>query len=216
MSPVKNLETFSAKYGKFGPVMDNSGNLSSEYSELQEFLAEFLELNKDIQEKFVNSWMYKRVLEIKDPTKLEVTNDLVDLINYQTSIPKKQIRNIFDDAINFKDKYKVDSVMQHELHANGPFRGDIKGDIAFEDKLTLSMLAMRNYNPYDHSINNAVDIFNKAKVDGKVSFELADALSDSIAQDSYSFRQGLRYDREAITPMIKSIQNQEKNLSKGK
>ncbi len=214
MSPVKNLETFSAKYGKFGPVMDNSGNLSSEYSELQEFLAEFLELNKDIQEKFVNSWMYKRVLEIKDPTKLEVTNDLVDLINYQTSIPKKQIRNIFDDAINFKDKYKVDSVMQHELHANGPFRGDIKGDIAFEDKLTLSMLAMRNYNPYDHSINNAVDIFNKAKVDGKVSFELADALSDSIAQDSYSFRQGLRYDREAITPMIKSIQNQEKNLSK--
>lgn len=176
------------------------------------FIAQFLSLNKDIQQKFSDSWMYKAVLGIKDPTKAEVTNDLIDLVYYQTQIPKDKIKNIFKDAIEFKEKYKVDHVLQHEMHANGPWRTDAKGDVAFEDKLTLTLLAQRRYNSYDHSVRPAVVDFNMSKIKARMAFDVADNLSSDVAQDSYSFRQGILYDREAVTPLISTIKEKEDKL----
>lgn len=178
------------------------------------FVFEFMEKNKAIQQKFADAWMYKQVLSIKDPTYAEVNNDLVDLVNYQTAIPKDKIRTIYDDAIRFKKKYGVSHVLQHEMHANGPWRTDAKGDINFEDKLTLLLLANRNYDSYGHSINSAVEQFNIFRVKAQAAFKIADKLSDEISQDSYSFRQGILYDREdeTLTPMLKDIQEKEARL----
>lgn len=53
--------------------------------------------------------MYKSVLSIKDPTRAEVTNDLVDLVHYQTNLPKTKIRSIFTDAINFREEVQIRS-----------------------------------------------------------------------------------------------------------
>lgn len=181
--------------------------------DLEEFVSDFLELNKDIQRKFSDSWMYKSVLEIKDPTRAEVTNDLVDLVHYQTNLPKDKIRGIFADAIRFKEKYKIDHILQHEGHVNGPWEGDNKGDIAFEDKLTLSLLARRMYDPYASDIGDALERFNQASLKAKLAFDISHHMSDSAAHDSYSFRQGLMYQRDVKSGMISQIQGKEGKLA---
>ena len=219
ISISKNISNFKARYMEDvlrggGDIDSDMGVLTEEATSLTELTEEFLELNKDIVQKFTDAWMYKRVLEIKDPTRLEVTNDLVDLVNYQTSIPKDKIRQIFDDAIAFKNKHDIDHVIQHEMHANGPWRTDAKGDIAFEDKLTLCLLANKEYNPYSHTVDDAIQLFNKFQIKARLIFDVSDGLSDSIAQDSYSFRQGILYDRDVQTEMIEKIQQREEMLTK--
>jgi len=201
---MENLYSFKTFY----PNLLNE----SETAELdfQVFLDEFLEKNKKIQQKFADAWMYKKVLSIKDPTRLEITDDLIDLVNYQTAIPKEKIRVIFDEAIQFKGKYKVDHILQHEGHINGPWETDEKGDIAFEDKLTLSLLAQKMRDPYSSDIKPAIKMFNKYALKARTAFDLADSLSDDLANDSYSFRQGILYERRIKTDMIKGIQKREK------
>lgn len=178
------------------------------------FSNEFLETNKAIQQKFSDSWMYKAVLGIKEPDNNDdITNDLVDLVQFQTAIPKEKIIKIFKEALSFKKKYKIDHVLQHESHVNGPWETDMKGDIAFEDKLTMSLLAQRYYDPYNHKVDNAIKEFNLSSLKARYAFEKADRLSENLAQDSYSFRQGLLYDRVVKTDLIKGIQAKEENLN---
>lgn len=181
---------------------------------LEKFSNEFLEANRAIQQKFSDSWMYKAVLGIKEPdSNDDITNDLVDLVQFQTAIPKDKIVKIFKEALAFKKKYKVEHVLQHESHVNGPWETDMKGDIAFEDKLTMSLLAQRYYDPYNHKVDNAIKEFNLASLKARYAFEKADKLSEELAQDSYSFRQGLLYDRVSKTDLIKGIQSKEENLN---
>lgn len=206
VSEGKNRSNFLSFY----PEIYENNSASEEFNLL---IKEFVQLNKDIQQKFSDAWMYKSVLEIKDPNKGEITNDLIDLVNYQTAIPKDKIKLIFKQAIAFKEKYKIDSVLFHETHANGPWREDLKGDIVFEDKLTLGLLAHREYNSYEHNINGAINTFNNTRIKAQISFNLADNLSDDLAQDSYSFRQGILYERDDMSPVINKIQEKEKDLS---
>lgn len=214
ISPEKNIINFNKRYmSDIKPTIEE-GQMEPEMESLALLANEFLELNKSIAQKFCDAWMYKTVLRIKDPSRVEVTKDLIDMVNYQTAIPKERIQKIFDEAIAFKDKYKLDHVLQHEMHANGPWRTDSKGDIAFEDKLTLTMLATKEYNPYSHDITHALETFHRFQIEARLHFDVADGLGDSLAQDSYSFRQGILYDREKITPMIAKIQEREKLLEK--
>jgi len=212
ISPAKNILNFKTRY--MNDVISNPDDeeITPETAELGMLTEEFLKLNKNIAQKFCDAWIYKMVLNIKDPTRKEINNDLIDLVNYQTHIPKEKIRQIFDEAIKFKEKHGIDCVLQHEMHANGPWRTDIKGDIAFEDKLTLTLLANKEYNPYSHDISHALETFLKFQIEARLNFDIADGLSDSLAQDSYSFRQGILYDREVITPTILKIQERERLL----
>ncbi len=220
ISSQKNISNFSLRYLEdvLGRSTDiDASQLSPEMTDLAALTEEFLDLNKDVVQKFTDAWMYKRVLEIKDPTRLEVNNDLVDLVNYQTSIPKDKIRKIFDEAIAFKNKHNISHIIQHELHANGPWRTDIKGDIAFEDKLTLCLLANKEYNPYSHDISDALRSFNNYQIRATLDFYQSDELSSNVAEDSYSFRQALLYDREVKTDMISALQGRQAKLeSEGK
>lgn len=183
--------------------------------QLAMFINEFMTINKDIQQKFADSWMYKQVLSIKDPSHSEINNDLIDLVNFQTSIPKEKIRQIYSDSIRFKKKYGIDHVLQHEMHANGPWRTDAKGDINFEDKLTFVLFAGRNYDSYAHSVYPVVKKFNEFRVKAETAFRIADKLSDETAQDSYSFRQAILYDRadDTMTQMLQNLQEKEAQLT---
>jgi hypothetical protein len=176
-----------------------------------DFVNEFLDLNKNIQQKFADAWMYKKVLEIKDPKRIEITNDLVDLVNYQTNIPVDKIKTIFDEAIKFKEKHKLTHILQHEQHVNGLWEGDIKGDVLFEDKLTLSLLAQRMYDAYQHDEQPAIDTFNAAQLEARKAFDLAHYLADDLANDSYSFRQGLLFNRDVQSKLVNSIQAKERD-----
>lgn len=182
--------------------------------DLTKFAAQFLELNGDIQQKFTDSWMYKSVLGILEPKAREdKNNDYVDLVHFQTHIPKNKISRILREARNFKSDYGIEHLLQHEGHVNGPWDGDHKGDIAFEDKLTLTLLAKRMYNPYARDLASAIDRFGEASRHAKLAFDLAHHLSDNAAHDSYSYRQSLLYKRDTITPMVAAIQAKESTLS---
>lgn len=217
-SPENNLINFQLYYQNVdieeeGAENDNRlAKSESEDAALKEFIKEFLELNKEIQQKFSDSWMYKKVLSIKDPNRVEVTNDLVDLVHYQTNIPKEKIRIIFDQAIRFKEKHGVDHILQHEGHINGPWEFDSKGDVAFEDKLTFSLLAQRKYDSYTHNIKEAVQTFNRYVVDARKAFDKADELSIYLANDSYSYRQALLYNRDIKSNLVQNVQNKESRL----
>lgn len=219
-SPEENFANFVTYYENYdikaeeeGREFDNRiAKSEEERVVLREFFEEFLTLNKGIQQKFSDSWMYKQVLEIKDPVRAEVTEDLKELVHYQTSIPKDKIEQIFEAAIKFKEKHNINRILHHEGHVNGPWEGDNKGDVAFEDKLTLAMLAQKKYNPYEHSVKNAVKAFNKYVVRARKSFDKAEKLSAFLANDSYSFRQGILYGRNSQTELIDLIQAKEASL----
>ena len=205
-----NFTAFLKFYRELGQPLEI---LESSEEFLSKFVNEFLELNREIQQKFSDAWMYKAVLGIKEPdSNDDITNDLVDLVQFQTALPKTKIVNIFKDALAFKKKYKIDHIIQHESHVNGPWETDVKGDIAFEDKLTMSLLAQRYYDPYNHKVDNAIREFNQASLKARLAFEKSDLLANEVAQDSYSFRQGLLYDRSVLTELIKNIQGKENNL----
>lgn len=210
----KNLSDFNVRYlgNRIQKVDKESGEIDTFSEAMALFGVDFLEKNKTIAQKFVDAWMYKSVLGIKDPTRIEVTNDLVDLVNYHTNIPKDKIREIFDAAINFKDKYGIDHVLMHEMHANGPWRGDVKGDISFEDKLTLGLLAQREYNSYSHDIKAPLKMFTEAQILAQMSFDKNNLLRDIPPHDSYSYRQAIQFDRKTTTKLIDNIQSAESEL----
>lgn len=217
-SPSINLENFRYYYENKNILEEGASNdnrlakTEEDYANLQLFVEEFLELNKAIQQKFSDSWMYKKVLSIKDPTRLEITNDLVDLVHYQSNIPKDKIRTIFNEAIRFKEKHGVPHILQHEGHINGPWEGDTKGDVAFEDKLTFALLAQRKYDSYTHNIKEALQTFNRYVVDARKAFDKADELSYYLANDSYSYRQALLYNRDIKSDLVKNVQGKESKL----
>ena len=204
-SPSKNIDDFCL--AAFKGVSDFDKEL------LEEFVEDFLKINKDIQQKFTDSWMYKSVLSVMEPkTKVDLNNDNDSLVSFQTQIPKSKVRQIFYEALNFKTKYGIDHILQHEGHVNGPWDGDHKGDVAFEDKLTLGLLARRFYNPYSRDLSPAINRFTEAAYKAKLAFDLSHNLSDGAAHDSYSYRQGLMYRRGETTEMIAKIQEKEGKL----
>jgi hypothetical protein len=206
-SPEKNIELF------LNYCIKNNLNANFEQLKIFDFANEFLSANKEIQQRFSDAWIYKSVLSIKEPDKYEdITNDLVDLVRFQTAIPKKKIKKVFTDVLAFKKKYGISHVIQHESHVNGPWEGDMKGDIAFEDKLTLSLLAQRYYDPYNHNINLAIKKFNEFALKARFSFEKTDTLSANMAYDSYSFRQAILYERDSKTKLIEKIQQKETDV----
>ena len=201
--------------------LDDKGNLvPAIYQDLLDtFVDDFLVQNKQIQEKFADAWIYKKVLEFYEPNPNSnnddfraLNKDLIDLTNFHTAIPKDKIRKIFEEAIAFKKHYALDHIIQHESHVNGPIDGDIKGDIAFEDKLTLSLLAERFYNSYNHSIDSAVKTFNAFSLDASLAFDKANLVND-LAIDSYSYRQGLLYERDHKTFLVNKIQGFEEQIN---
>lgn len=208
-SAEKNFNNLQQYYSS----LDMPIHLTKEQEDTcRDLFKDFLESNKSIQQKFSDAWMYKKVLEIKEPGRNDdITNDLLDLVQFQTALPREKIVTIYKETLAFKKKYKIDHLIQHEGHINGPWEGDNKGDIAFEDKLTLSLLAQRNYDPYNHSVRAAVKEFNEYSLRAREAFEKADKLSNDLAQDSYSYRQGLLYNRESKSEMIRNIQNKEYN-----
>lgn len=226
-SPAENIIAFEAMF----PHINTKQVIRSEYVDeqgvfvpalekdlLDTLVNEFLIKNKKIQEKFADAWVYKKVLEFYEPNPNSQNDDfrafnkdLIDLTHFETAIPKDKIRKIFEEAIEFKKHFKIEHIIQHESHVNGPIDGDIKGDIAFEDKLTLSLLAERFYNSYNHSIERALHTFNYFSLDASLAFDKSNLVND-LAVDSYSYRQALLYEREHKTFLVNKIQGFEEGL----
>jgi len=79
----------------------------------------------------------------------------------------------------------------------------------------LSLLAQRNYDPYNHSNKKAISEFNKFSLRARFSFEMADKITDDVPFDSYSFRQSLQFDRDNKSSIILNIEGKEASLADG-
>ena len=167
------------------------------------FIDDFLEKNKDIQAKFHEVWAYKKVLQCINPTKETLKDkDIMDHVVEVTSLPRNKVELIIKDAIDFKNIYKIDSVIQKEPHNNVFFD---KCDVVLEAVLTFKRPSDRSYNSYTNSVDNVVDMYLGNIV--KTSGQHVISQQRKMAADSFSRKQALAYKRKVKTDYI--IENQE-------
>lgn len=209
-SPYSNYMNFKMEF----PILNN-GLIEKET--LEQFFEEFLTINKSMQQRFSDAWMYKMVLSIKDPVQAELNKELIDLVHFQTQLPHEKIKHIFDEAITFKKKYQVTKVLQHEGHMNGPWEYDDKGDVAFEDKLTFSLMGQKMSNQYAilNGVEDASRLFTHYQKKAQLAFRTAEMFAEEVAEDSYSYRQALQYDRDNMSFVVKGIQKREADMANG-
>lgn len=174
----------------------------------ENFINDFLNENKDLQSKFHEVWAYKKVLQLVNPTKKTLKDkDIIEMVSYQTSIPVEKVKVILEDAVDFKDIYKIDSVIQKEPH-NNVFMD--KCDVVLESVLTFKRPADRSYNSYTHSMTNVVDMYLNNIV--RTSGQHIISQQRKMAADSFSRKQALSYKRNVKTDYIKQSQEIEENI----
>ena len=163
------------------------------------FAAKFLEENKELQKKFHETWVYKRVLNAVNPTKEKLKDkDLVGQIAYVTAISEDVVEKVMKEAIEYKEKYNLDSVIQKEPHNNLYFD---KCDVAMEAVLTFKRPTDRNYNTYNHSTKNVVNMYLENIA--RTTYKNMEADLRTVALDSFSRKQAASYKRVNKTDFIK-------------
>lgn len=162
--------------------------------ELSNYVIEFLNINKDIQNKFSDAWVYKRVLEFLNKPQSNITNNFLELINYHTQLPENIIEKACKDISDFAKKFKLKSVHFGETHVNGIVNlpdehgnyPDAQSDTTLESIINFLSLAQNNsYDRFNSSIN--VSEFEQNIVDA--SLIAAKAINATPAVNSHSFKQ---------------------------
>lgn len=168
----------------------------------KQFTKDFLDNNVDLQGKFHEIWAYKKVLELINPTKETLKdNQKIDLISYQTSLSSEKVTKIMKDAVDFKDHYGVDRVIQKEPHNNLFFD---ECDVVMESILTFKRPTDRSYNSYTHSAENVVDMYLKNIL--KTTSQHMISQQRRMAVDSFSKKQADSYKRRNMTKYIEENQ----------
>lgn len=177
-------------------------------------LKEFLNENKAIQTKFADSWMYKKVLTLHDPLKGKITDDLIDILSYQTDLPSEKVKIILQDSLDYKEKFGLDHTLVHEVHNNIVYDKDGLADVVVEAVLTLKRLADTNYNSYTHDSEFAVKLFvsNALKT---TTAHIRRKMKD-LALDSYSAKQARGYKRKNKSKFVDQVNKKSMDLIKFK
>ena len=186
----------------------------SKREEIEALALDFLRENKSIQTKFADAWVYKKVLTLHDPEVGKITDDLVDLLSYQTDLPKEKIKVVLQDALDYKEKFNLDHTLVHEVHNNIVYDGEGLGDVMIESILTLKRLADTNYNSYLHDSEYAVKLFlgNALKT---TSQHIQRQMKD-LALDSYSAKQARAYKRKNKSDFVDQVNKRAVDLVKFK
>lgn len=176
--------------------------------DMDDFAVRFLLLNKKIQAKFHDGWIYEKVLNQYEPKSTEkvITKDIVEQINYYTDLPDTKIREVLSDVIRFKRDYKIEHAIVHEQHNNivqDSKDGMGLSDTAYEIILPQLLGLMKHYNPYLHSVDVAADQMIHKNIKGAMIQSLLQNInSDRMAKDSFSMRQTLSFDRDDKTSLV--------------
>lgn len=156
--------------------------------QIGEFLKEFLEKNKNLIEEYADEWIYKAILATRDVNSNDLSKDVVELIAYQTAIPKDIVEEKCKNIVAFKKHYGIQHAVHHEMHVNGPHSSDNKGDILYENPLTFSLFNEKTANPY--SIYNGyqqANYFRQAQMDSALTFFFSDHYNEkSLLSTSHS------------------------------
>lgn len=183
-------------------------------NEIVKLAEAFLEENKSIQTKFADAWVYKKVLTLHDPVKGKVTDDVLDILAYQTDLPKDKVKTVLKDALDYKSKFGLDHTLVHEVHNNIVYDKEGLGDVMVESVLTLKRLADTNYNSYMHDSEYAVKLFtsNALKTTGQ---HIQRKMKD-LALDSYSAKQARSYKRKVKSDFVDQVNTTALDLVKFK
>lgn len=190
------------------PNFKNQVGADPKVTAFEEFAHEFLMENKELQSKFHEVWVYKKVLNTINPTKAKLKDkDIVDVVARSTSLPVEKVVSIMEEAIEYKEKYGLENVIQKEPHNNVFFD---ECDVVMESILTFKRPTDRNYNSYNHSMENVVEMYLKNIV--KTSSQHMVSQTRNMALDSYSRTQALSYKRGEKSDYIKNNQAINENV----
>ena len=191
------------------------GKISDIFSrdDAEKFLSDFINKNKETQAKFHDSWIYKKVLQIHNPTG-RITNETIDLLSYKTDLPKDKVSQVLNDAVDYKNKFNLKSVILDEVHNNIIYDEDGLGDVILEMALTIKRMGDRNYDSYSNSINYATEHFMLNMSDTARKHITRDM--KGLPLDSYSARQGRAFSRGITTDFISQTKEEQSNSIKMK
>ena len=181
------------------------GQSEQTMDEFFDFAREFLQANKEIQQKFTDAWIYKKVLHLYDPEKEEITDEVISNLSYQTDLSEKKVKAILDDIMYYKEKFGLSHAVVHEVHNNIVFDGENWGDVMLEGAATLKRLVDTNYNSYKHDSEMAVDMYINNVI--KTTSQNTLRQIKEIANDSYSAKQGRSYKRINKTDQVKNAKD---------
>lgn len=207
--------TVQENFSHFLEYVGFDNKLIYKNQELIEKLAiDFLLENKKIQTKFADAWVYKKILTLFDPEKGKITDDVVDILSYQTDIPKHKVKSVLEDAVDYKEKFGLDHALVHEVHNNIVYDKDGLGDVMIESILTLKRLADTNYNSYLHDSEYAVKLFLNNAL--KTTSQHIQRQMKDLALDSYSAKQARAYKRKNKSDFVDQVNKKAIDLVKFK
>lgn len=213
MSIADNITNFMALYDDLYSGDEEEKYRSAFYRDLKKLSHQFLEKNKHTDSAYDNIWWYQSVLRVFEP---KLRNDLnnvnYDIVSYLTGIPHEFVKTALNASYEFQQQYKKDKclgVIPPEEHMNGPYKGNIVGDIAYEDKATL-LLLVEKFNNHLNPNDTAIDIFNASQKNYYTSFLKQDLFSGLSAFDSMSFAQHVNHSNQSKT--IKEMEERLDNI----
>ena len=170
---------------------------------LDKFTNDFLNENIELQGKFHEIWAYKKVLHVINPNKDNIKDKkVIDLVSYNTSLDKEKVKSIMQDAIDFKDTYGMDNVIQKEPHNNIFFD---ESDVVMEAVLaSAKRMVNRHYNSYTHSVDDVSTLVLENMLTTTAQHLMTQ--QRNMAEDSYSKKQANSYDRAVLTEYIERSQ----------
>lgn len=119
---------------------------------LKENVGLFLEENKEIYLKYTNAWEYQALLEVYDPMKKVVSQNDLEKIAYQTSLPEDRIKKMCNEIYDFKKSLGIEKEPFYipELHNNF----NEGGDMVIEHFAIISSLLVHHYNRYSNVMSD--------------------------------------------------------------
>ena len=216
-TPKENIINFLNLYQIYSDFND-SEEMVQFYDQLDLFVDKFLDKNKDIENKYNDTWWYQSVLKHYEPI---LHNDLnsvnTEIVSTLSGIPQEQVMEAFKKSYDFQQTYKklgCTSVISDEEHMNGPYKGNVVGDIAYEDKATILLLADRFTNKFGNETKQIVDIFNASQQNYSIKFLKQNVLADYAAMDSMSFKQHEHHKQDSTT--IQALADRKENITNNK
>lgn len=176
--------------------------------DMEELGHRFLLLNREIQARFHDGWIYEKVLNHYEPSasRVNLTSAEVEQINYFTDLPSKKIREVCRKIVNFKRAHGIDHALVHEQHNNIRMRspdGQGLADTAYESVLPQLLGMFKFYNPYYRSIEPAARQLIEQNFKGSmVQHMVNDNFKSELARDSYSMKQMMAFRRQGNTDLI--------------
>lgn len=206
---VNNLQNFyKSMYNKDSAIVE-----LFETIKMEEFTEKFLKLNKKIQAKFHDGWIYEKVLNQYEPSvkDLPIASDTLQQINYYTDLPNKKIKQVLQEVVHFKRAYNIEHALVHEQHNNIKQHSEDGlglSDTAYESILPQHLGIYKFYNPYFHSVLEAAnEMISKNMKGSMISNTLKNINDQNIARDSFSYKQMSAFRREHKTDIIKVIES---------